>query len=270
MHKKWSTPVICGCLVLVATIALVGSRGYDTSKNAPSDAETGEMNYEVNEAVPEVILSEETVNVVPRLYSNDYENQDLYLPEDEEELESYDDFIEDTDINEIEEDAEETAYKTEDNEIEDEDAEPVSKYDVYIDYSMRYEGEDIPWESVEEGSDLYWLAKLINAEAGGEPYVGKIGVGNVAVNRMNDDYYAAENIEEVVFRPGQFSVVGNRLDDDPNQQSINAAYDVLYNGRQMCEDMPQKVLYFNTRGKWWKGIDFWVKVGNHYFGISTY
>ena len=33
--------------------------------------------------------------------------------------------------------------------------------------------------------DIYWLARIIEAEAGGEPYKGKIAIGNVILNRVN-------------------------------------------------------------------------------------
>lgn len=44
-------------------------------------------------------------------------------------------------------------------------------------------------ESYYNADDLYWLARIINAEAGGEPMEGKIAVGNVVINRKNSASY---------------------------------------------------------------------------------
>lgn len=37
--------------------------------------------------------------------------------------------------------------------------------------------------------ELYWLAKIINAEARGESHAGKVGVGNVVLNRVKSGYF---------------------------------------------------------------------------------
>ena len=37
--------------------------------------------------------------------------------------------------------------------------------------------------------NLYWLAHIINAEARGKPFEGKLAVGNVVMNRVRSDYY---------------------------------------------------------------------------------
>lgn len=52
--------------------------------------------------------------------------------------------------------------------------------------------------------DLYWLAHIINAEARGECLEGKIAVGNVVMNRVNDSYYP-NSVYGVVFDGYQFS-----------------------------------------------------------------
>ncbi len=37
--------------------------------------------------------------------------------------------------------------------------------------------------------DVYWLSRIISAEAGGEPFLGQIAVGNVVLNRMRHSSY---------------------------------------------------------------------------------
>ena len=56
--------------------------------------------------------------------------------------------------------------------------------------------------------DLYLLANIIYCEAGGEPYVGKVAVGSVVMNRVEHSKYP-DTIEGVVYDKGQFSPVSN-------------------------------------------------------------
>ena len=56
--------------------------------------------------------------------------------------------------------------------------------------------------------DLYLLANIIYCEAGCEPYVGKVAVGNVVMNRVKSDHQP-DTISEVVYAKGQFSPVRN-------------------------------------------------------------
>lgn len=40
-----------------------------------------------------------------------------------------------------------------------------------------------------DADDLYWLSRIISAEAKGEPFLGQIAVGNVVLNRVASDAY---------------------------------------------------------------------------------
>ena len=56
--------------------------------------------------------------------------------------------------------------------------------------------------------DLYWLSHVIYSESGNQPLEGMIGVGNVVLNRANDDSgLFGDGIRGVIFLPGQFDVV---------------------------------------------------------------
>ena len=74
--------------------------------------------------------------------------------------------------------------------------------------------------------DLYWLARIIYAEAGGESLVGQIAVGNVVMNRRDSKQYP-NTIYGVIFdRNGgtQFSPVSmGTIYNTPSQTSIIAA-----------------------------------------------
>ena len=90
--------------------------------------------------------------------------------------------------------------------------------------------------------DLYWLARIINAEAGGEPLIGKIAVGNVVINRKNSRSYP-NTIYGVIFdRNGgtQFTPVAiGTIYKTPSAESIMAA--------KICLDgysMDTRILFF--------------------------
>lgn len=56
--------------------------------------------------------------------------------------------------------------------------------------------------------DLYLLANIIYCEAGCEPYIGKVAVGNVVMNRVKSNRQP-NTIQGVVYAKGQFSPVRN-------------------------------------------------------------
>jgi len=73
---------------------------------------------------------------------------------------------------------------------------------------------------------VYWLARIINAEAGGEPLEGKIAVGNVVLNRVNSSAYP-NTIYGVIFdrKYGvQFEpVINGHIYRTPSAESVAAA-----------------------------------------------
>ena len=81
-------------------------------------------------------------------------------------------------------------------------------------------------ETVYNEQDLYWLSRLINAEAGNQPLDGKIGVGNVVLNRVADPT-CPKSIYGVIFDSKygvQFSVTQNGgIYEEPNEESVIAA-----------------------------------------------
>ncbi|OPX91038.1 MAG: Spore cortex-lytic enzyme precursor [Pelotomaculum sp. PtaB.Bin013] len=80
-------------------------------------------------------------------------------------------------------------------------------------------------------ADVDLLARLITAEADGEPYAGKVAVGAVVLNRLNSDCFP-KSIEDVIYQYNdgtyQFEPVMNGWIDNPaSVQSIQAAKDAL-------------------------------------------
>ena len=116
---------------------------------------------------------------------------------------------------------------------------------------------DIDYE-VQEG-EIYLLAAIIQCEAEGEPYIGKIAVGNVIFNRIRSSHFP-NTITGVVYQPGQFSPVASgrlayRLEAGVNEECTRAAYEVL-SGKHVID-----ALFFRmNRGD----IDGTI-IGNHVF-----
>ncbi len=83
--------------------------------------------------------------------------------------------------------------------------------------------------------DIYWLARIIEAESKGESYTGKVAVGNVVMNRVNSSEFPS-SVKGVIFEYYKgipmFSPVANgTIYNTPSQESIKAAY-AAYNGQK--------------------------------------
>lgn len=62
------------------------------------------------------------------------------------------------------------------------------------------------WDFTADEIDL--LARLIRAEAEGEPYVGKVAVGAVVLNRLRSPLFP-KKLADVIYEPDQFEPVAN-------------------------------------------------------------
>ncbi len=75
-----------------------------------------------------------------------------------------------------------------------------------------------------KAQDIYLLAKIIHAEARGEEFEGKIAVGAVVLNRVEDEGFP-NTIEDVILQPKQFSSVADgQFSLEPDESCYNAAY----------------------------------------------
>lgn len=96
--------------------------------------------------------------------------------------------------------------------------------------SVTLSGKPVPLEdgaTYYSEEDLYWLSRIISAEARGEPFIGQVAVGNVVLNRRAHRDYP-DTVKEVVFdRQGgvvQFSPVADgSIWKSPYATSVTAA-----------------------------------------------
>lgn len=105
--------------------------------------------------------------------------------------------------------------------------------------------------------DLQLLAAVIHAEARGEPFIGKVAVGAVVMNRVEDGRYP-DTVAAVIEAPGQFAVSrGSR----PGPECYEAARAALAG-----EDPTGGALYFWSRDDGWIGTRPVVaRIGGHAF-----
>ncbi|MFN2340329.1 MAG: cell wall hydrolase [Halanaerobium sp.] len=109
------------------------------------------------------------------------------------------------------------------------------------------------------------LASIINAEARGESYKGKVAVGAVIINRVYHPSFP-NSIKEVVYQSGQFTPVENGMIDlNPDSEAFKASYDAVKG-----DDPSQGSLYFYNPKKS-RNPEFFAKreeiitIGNHVF-----
>ena len=118
------------------------------------------------------------------------------------------------------------------------------------------------------GDDLYWLSRIISAEARGESFEGKLAVGTVIMNRKESDEYP-DTVYGVIFDRNngvQFTPTANgTVYQEPDEDSVRAAKLCLEGART-----PGGILFFmNERiaeSLWIKNnCTFVVSIGNHDF-----
>lgn len=113
-------------------------------------------------------------------------------------------------------------------------------------------------------AELELLAKLVQVEAGYEPYEGKLAVANVVMNRVQSPHFP-DTLVDVIYAPNQFPPARNGLLDKtvPSADSIKAARAAL-SGEN---NVPGAVYFFNPKvnpGKRSK-VTVVKEIGNHVF-----
>ncbi|SHF28983.1 N-acetylmuramoyl-L-alanine amidase [Caldanaerobius fijiensis DSM 17918] len=75
--------------------------------------------------------------------------------------------------------------------------------------------------------DVWLLARLVNGEARGEPYVGKVAVAAVVLNRVMNPSFP-KSIPGVIYQPGAFESVSNgQIWTNLSTESLMAAQDAM-------------------------------------------
>ncbi len=108
------------------------------------------------------------------------------------------------------------------------------------------------------------LARLISAEARGEPYEGQVAVGAVVLNRTQHPSFP-NTIAEVIYQPGAFSCLDDGQFDEPVAESAYRAARDAMNG---WDPSYGAIYYFNpvtATSKWIWSRPLIVSIGKHRF-----
>lgn len=120
-----------------------------------------------------------------------------------------------------------------------------------------------PWYTAR---DLELLARLVHAEAEGEPFAGQVGVAAVVLNRVRHSRFP-DTIAGVIFQPGAFEPVANgRIWETPSGTAWQAARAALDGW-----DPTSGALYFYNPAKvsgssWIWQVHVTGRIGRHTFG----
>ncbi len=116
--------------------------------------------------------------------------------------------------------------------------------------------------------DVYWLSRIINAEAKSEPFLGKVAVGNVIMNRIDSKQFP-NSVYNVIFdrKYGvQFTpAYSGAIYRSPNADSVIAAKLAL-DGANTADDSLYFIADSAAAGSWaGKNRPFNMQIGNHCF-----
>ncbi|MGS0763622.1 cell wall hydrolase [Syntrophomonas curvata] len=108
------------------------------------------------------------------------------------------------------------------------------------------------------------LARMIYSEAADQAYVGKQGVGHVALNRRNNGGFGGSTFEAVLLARGQFRGMTTEMARKPTLNSTAWAESLYIASNITTQYNPiGNRLYFS------KGLPSWavdeIKIGDHWF-----
>jgi len=112
--------------------------------------------------------------------------------------------------------------------------------------------------------EVYLLGQMIHAEAEAEPYLGKVAVGAVILNRIRHPLFPS-TLRGVLFQPGQFEPIMNGwFWRPPGTESLRAAHDAVAGW-----DPTGGALYFynpdKATNRWIFTRPIALRIGNHVF-----
>lgn len=155
-------------------------------------------------------------------------------------------------------------------------AEKEKQEAVVVQEEEKQEAEVVQERQVESSStsqgsqpaSSYLLAQLVESEATGEPYAGKVAVAEVVLNRVKDGGFP-NSIEGVIYQSGQFQVVSNgRINMTPTQESINASNEALAGS-----NYTYGALYFynsaTATDRWQDSLRTTTVIGSHTFNAKN-
>lgn len=115
-------------------------------------------------------------------------------------------------------------------------------------------------------SETYLLGRLVHGEARGEPYVGKVAVAAVVLNRVKSPLFP-NTVAGVIYQSGAFDAVADgQINLTPDEDSLRAARDAL-NG---WDPSGGCLYYYNpvtSTSSWIWTRQVQLSIGKHNFAI---
>jgi N-acetylmuramoyl-L-alanine amidase len=110
------------------------------------------------------------------------------------------------------------------------------------------------------------LARLVQAEAEGEPYEGKVAVADVVLNRVEHEQFP-DTIKDVIYQKNAFEPVQNGSINEPaSNEAVKAVEEALVD-----QGKNEELLYFynpeTATSEWIFSREVVKKIGNHSFAI---
>ncbi len=118
--------------------------------------------------------------------------------------------------------------------------------------------------SSSSNGDVYLLARLISAEARGEPYIGQVAVGAVVLNRIDHPSFP-NSLSGVIYQSGAFSCL---YDGQFNQPVSDSAYRAAREALAGSDPTGGAIYYFNpatATSSWIWSRPLLLVIGSHRF-----
>ena len=113
-------------------------------------------------------------------------------------------------------------------------------------------------------NDYNLLARIISAEARGEPYLGQVAVGAVVLNRVEHPSFP-DTVSGVIYQNGAFSC----LNDGQFYKSVaDSAYTAARDALNGLDPSGGAIYYYNPKtatSKWIRSRPVITTIGNHVF-----
>lgn len=113
-------------------------------------------------------------------------------------------------------------------------------------------------------SNVYLLARIISAEARGEPYSGQVAVGAVVLNRIEHPSFP-DTLSGVIYQEGAFTAI---VDGQFNEPIADSAYSAARDALNGVDPSGGAIYYYNpdkTSNKWIRQRPVIKRIGNHLF-----
>ncbi|MDR3599496.1 MAG: spore cortex-lytic enzyme [Desulfosporosinus sp.] len=140
------------------------------------------------------------------------------------------------------------------------DTQTIKELKSLTEQSTNASGKAVGYKNI----DTNILARCVNAEARGEPYIGQVAVAAVIINRMADPAYP-KTISDIIYQPQAFSSVADgQINLPPSASALRAAQEAA-NG----SDPSRGAVYFfnpdKTKNKYIWSRPQIKKIGNQIF-----